>query len=382
MEKKLFYWNYFILGALANTSIILLPFFYTSKGMNESQIAILLSSAYIASLLQPVVGYITDLTVGPKKMLKYISLCMIAFCIGLIVAQEFLVLLMFSFLFSVTRVCTFPLVDNITMDYCEEHNINYGKVRKGASFGFGLGIFLAIPFGLFATELTMFMPIVLCLILILNLSKIKYNIKSTNEVVTIAQYKNDFKILISSKKYLLFIFLNFLIMGISSIKLSYQTTIVQDLGVTVLYVSILNFTTIIPELLLISKTEKIFKKYKITTVFTLIIFIGITHTTLLMFINNIYIILLFTMLHGLMMAMYIPTFQKNFNAILPTHVSSTGYLINSSFQSFGNFLTNSFLIYPVIALYGVRMGFGVITLMFICGLIPVFLLKGELKKEA
>ncbi len=160
MQKKIYYWIYFIIGAIANFSIVLLPFFYISKGMNTTQLGLLLSASYLAALLQPYIGYISDTKYGPKKILKVVSLLLIGNTIFLFLSNTFSMLFIFSLLFSICRNVTFPLVDNISLDWCKENDIPYGSIRQGGSIGFGVGALLGVPFVLlFNPNFLIFLPL-------------------------------------------------------------------------------------------------------------------------------------------------------------------------------------------------------------------------------
>lgn len=381
MQKKLLFWGYFLIGAIANTAVLLLPFFYAGKGMGDMQIVYLLSSTYLASIVQPALGYIADTTIGPKKMLKNVSFGIVVISIIMYFSRGFLLLFILSFIFSIFRNATFPLFDNLAIGYCEKHKIEYGGVRKGGSIGFGLGVLISVPlYSLLGTNALILIPTVLAFILIYIVKDVEYS-NNLHVKVTIKDYKNDLNELLKSKKYLLLIVIHLMIMGLCTIKLSYQSTYIESLNVTILYIVILNMFLVIPEIILISRTKKIFSKFNISFVFMILIIINIIHASILYFTTSTGVILIFSVMHGIVMSIYIPTFFSYLAKVMPKGAVSTGYLINATFQSLGSFLINTLLISTFVYIYGIKGSFLMMIILFILALIPIWLLFQVNKNE-
>ncbi len=382
-EQKLFYLNYFLIGSIANVAVVLLPFFFISKGMNSAQIVLLISMTYLSSIFQPFLGYITDVTIGPKKMLEVSAFMMIILSFLMYILTGFYALLILTFLISIFRNANFPFFDTLTLNFTKDNNLNYGALRKGASLGFGLGAFLASPLVYFnGPNSIVLLTIILSTILIFNIKKIKYDTKKVTPEEEITHYKSDFKDLIKTKKYIILIMAHLLVVGITSLKLSYQSQLIDSKTDSILYMVVLNFIIVLPEILFISKTEKLFKKYDISVILFFILFINIFHTIFLYKANSLLLILLFASLHGIVMSIYLPNFFVYFNNILPKKVLTTGFLINAMNQSIGSFLINTFLILPFVIKYDIRGSFIAITILFITGFIPVYLLYKLNKKDS
>ncbi len=382
MQKKIYYWIYFIIGAIANFSIVLIPFFYISKGMNTTQVGLLLSASYLAALLQPYVGYISDTKYGPKKILKVVSFLIILNSLLLFLSNSFLLLFIFSLFFAISRNVTFPLVDNLALDWCKENNIEYGKIRQGGSIGFGVGALLGVPFViLFNPKFLIFLPLILSIILFVLIKNVQYNYHIHPENKGFSIYKNNFKELINDKLFIVLIIIHLLLMGLSTLKLSYQATLLSSLNAPIIFIVILNFFTIVPEIFFISKTEKLFKNTPIYIILIFPIIINIIHSFILFSSSSLIIILLASFLHGFSMAIYLPNFFAFFNKSIPVKLSSTAFIINATSQTINSLFINTFIIVPFIAISGLRMSFLVIIIAMSLNFFSLYFLYKTIKKR-
>ncbi len=382
MQKKLYYWTYFIIGSLANFSIVLLPFFYISKGMNTTQIGLLLSASYLAALLQPYIGFLSDTKYGPKKILKVVSILLTLNSLFLFFSNTFLLLFIFSLTFSICRNVTFPLVDNIALDWSKENGIAYGIIRQGGSIGFGVGALLGVPFViLFNLKFLIFLPLILSFILFILIKNISYDIQIHPEHKGFNLYRSNFKELIKDKMFIILITIHLLLMGLATLKLSYQATLLSSLNAPIFYIVLLNFFTIVPEIFLISKTEKYFKNIPIYIILIFPIVINLIHSFILFKSSSLIIILLASFLHGFSMAIYLPNFFGFFNKSIPSKLSSTAFIINGTSQTINSLLINTLIIVPFIALSGLRMSFLIIIIVMSINFISLYLLYLTIKKR-
>ncbi len=382
MQKKIYYWIYFIIGAIANFSIVLLPFFYIYKGMNTTQIGLLLSASYLAALLQPYVGYISDTKYGPKKILKVVSLFLIFISIFLFLSNTFLMLFIFSLLFSICRNVTFPLVDNISLDWCKENGVLYGSIRQGGSIGFGIGALLGVPFVLlFNPKFLIFLPLLLSIILFYLIKNISYEVEIHPDHKGFKLYKTNFKELMKNKLFIILIIIHLLLMGLSTLKLSYQSALLSSLNAPIYFIVLLNFFTIVPEIFLISKTEKFFKNTPIYIILIFPILLNILHAFILFKSSSLPIILISSFLHGLSMSIYLPNFFAFFNKAVPEKLSSTAFIINGTSQTINSLLINTFVIVPFITINGLRMSFLILIITMSINFISLYILFKITKKR-
>ncbi len=350
--------------------------------MSTTQVGLLLSASYLAALLQPYIGYISDTKYGAKKILEIVSILIIISSLLLFLSNTFLLLFIFSLLFSISRNVTFPLVDNIALDWCKINNVSYGKIRQGGSIGFGVGALLGVPLVIiFNTEFLIFLPIILSTILYILIIKVEYNINIHPEHKGFKLYKTNFKELIKDKIFIILIVIHLLLMGLATLKLSYQATLLSTLNAPVIFIVLLNFFTIVPEIFLISKTEKFFKNTPIYIILIFPILINLIHTFILFKSSSLLIILLASFLHGFSMSIYLPNFFAFFNKSVPSKLSSTAFIINGTSQTINSLLINTFIIVPFIAISGLRMSFLIIIIAMSLNFISLYILYRTIKKR-
>lgn len=375
LEKKLLYWSSFIIGALANFNVVLIPFFYYAKDMNDGQVAILLSATYLSALFMPVFGYISDTIIGPREMLKKICVLVIIVSVFLFISNSFIMLFIFSIFFTMFRSVTYPLIDNLTLAFCKQNNFVYGSLRKGASYGFAFGILLAMPILLILDIVYVILfPIILCVVLLIVLSKIEFDIKIPDRKISVYEYKNNVMELLKSNRFLVLLAINLCVLGISDLKLSYQSSLLDGLNAPVVYIVALNIASAFFELVLMSKTEKFFEKHHISFLLIIVVSLSIVQNIVLFMSSSLFLIIIAASLHGLAMSIYIPNFFSYMSKVIPEKSSSTGYIINSTIQSLSTFVVNSIFIAPLVVQYNIRASFIIIALIILLSLIPCFVL--------
>lgn len=375
-EKSLFFWCYFLVGSLANFTLVLFPFFYHSKGMSEGQIALLLSSTYLSSLLQPIFGYVTDITVGAKRMIKIVCIGISGVSVLLFFSNNFITLFILSFVFSMFRNLTFPLLDSLSLAFCKDKNVQYSALRKGSSYGFGLGVFLSIPILLiFGISYVVMFPFLLGIIFLVIVKSLYFDIKSYQGENGLKDYKKNINILLKSKCFLLLIIIHSCLMGMTGLKLSYQSTLLDILGAPVLYMVVLNFFSVLFEVLLMQKSQEVFQKYHVSLVLSVMILVSVGQSILLFFSSSLVLILFSASLQGVCIALYTPNFFSYFSNILPENLSSTGYILNSTAQAITTLVVNSIIIAPLVFAYGIRSSFVIISIIMIIAIIPLYILR-------
>lgn len=381
-EKNLMYWAYFVVGILANFNTVLFPFFYHAKGMSEGEVALLLSATYLSAVIQPVFGYISDTTMGPKKMLKYLCVGIFIVSILLLFSNTFFTLFLFSFLFSICRNLTFPLLDNIALRYTKKSGVEYGVIRRGGSLGFGLGVVAALPIVLpLGMDYLVLLPAILSVIFLCILLSLEFDVAKKETVMKLDEYKENLKELFKSQRFVLLLLIHMCIMGMSGLKLSYQSSLLGVMGVSTAYMVLINFATIIFEILLMSVMPRLCRKMHTSITLGITVFIIILQCLLLLTSTSLVLILLAAALHGLTMALYIPKFLSYFSQVIPEKSSSTAFIVNTSMQFIVTLIINSIIIAPLVFDFGTRISFVIIILIVLFSIIPLTVLYRLDKKE-
>ncbi len=389
-KEKIIFLCYFIVGMILNNITIGLPLFFTSSGYKKEEIGTLTAVLFLGSIAQPLVGYICDIT-GKKQLIAkslFFGIGVVAICMNFF--REFHVMVFLAFLISVFKDPVVGLLDDIVIRYTNVNGGNFGKVRKGASWGYALGLFAIMPFNFLFKNFTIVSP-VLVLIPILsiiffilqyilgdisvvdNLEKNISMIKNNKQL-----YKKEIKKKLLSKTYILLIIINLLISGTSMAKSSYQSLLLQSFGATIFILSLANFISIIPELLFMSRTALWLKRVSLKKILSLFALISILFNLLLAFAQGQAFVVSIIWLHGTMQVIFIPIYFVRLRNYLGENVSSSGLLINAMTQNLSSFLIGLFIIKPIFSNFGFTQLFLAVVILNLLAFVPISLLDKEL----
>ncbi len=366
---------YFLLGVITNVFIIALPFILADKGFSASQIAIIISITYLASVFQPVVGYFADKTQKPKLILQIGLIAVLVLSLVFTYASSQIIVMISIIIISLFRATFFPLYDNIIATHCQHYALSYGKLRAGASYGFGFGIFLLVPFVLIGGWASSFLLLVVCSIISF------YYMFSIDDTLVYqsaskkVSYVEDSKQLAKNNNYMLLIIINVLILALSAIKLTYQSMLLVELDASIIALMLINFMVVLPEVILLPKFDRLYSKtsdYKLFYIATTIIII---HSLLLFITHSIFLIFLVAPLHGYVMSIYLPSFFMRLKRSVAPTISSTAFLFNATIQSLGSYIISGVIMTIIISYYGINMTFLAMAIIASFNYILVYKLK-------
>ncbi len=388
-KEKLMFFSYFLAGMIINSITVGLPLFFATSGYTKVETGILTSVLFLGSLAQPLIGYICDIT-GKKQMIAkclFVGMGTIAICMTFF--QDFYIMIGLSIMLSVFKDPIISLLDDIIIKYINVVGGNYGKIRSGASWGYALGLFSLIPLNFILKNNEVLVP-VLTLIVILGvlfiiiqslLGDITFEVSLEKDVDMIEEnnilYKKEIKEKLLSKPYILLVMINLLIMGTSTAKSSYQSILLQNFGAGALFLSVANFVTILPEMILMSRTGQWLKDVSLKKVLYSVIGISAIFNMLIAVSPNSTFLISILWLHGLMMAIFIPTFFVKLRNYLGENVSASGLLINSMSQNLGAFFIGYTMITPIYSNFGFTMLFATASILNLLAIIPTSMLKEE-----
>lgn len=387
-KEKLIFVLYFCAGMTMNCVSVGLPLFFATDtlGFTKMQIGTLASVIFLGSVCQPIIGYICDIT-GKKQIVSqclFIGMSFIA--IIMTFSKGFYTMLVLAFLMSVFKDPVIGLLDDITISFTNIHGGNYGKLRSGASWGYALGLFFMIPIEFILKDINFLVPVLTLIVMLSIIYIILQNFLGDvgyknfiNEDVSISEednllYKKEVKEKMANKTYILLVLINFLLIGISSAKTSYQSLLLQDLGATTFLLSLANFIMVLPEILFMPHAKNILKDVSIKKVLYAVTFILMIMNGLLAIAENSRFVIAVVWMHGFSMAFFIPTFFVVLRRYLGNNISASGILINSMTQNLGTFLVGYFIITKIYSNFGFGMLFGVVVLLNALALIPITLL--------
>ncbi len=389
-KEKIIFLTYFVTGMIINSITVGLPLFFVDSGYSKAQTATLTAVLFLGSLVQPLVGYICDITGKKQLVAKVLFLGMGAIAICMTFFRGFHIMIFLAFLISVFKDPIIGLLDDIIIRYTNTVGSNFGKLRSGASWGYALGLFALMPFSYFLKNSKMLVPVLTLIptlsIIFLVLQKILGDIsignnleKNTNMIKENNRlYKKEVKEKLLSKTYMLLVLINLLLNGTSTAKSSYQSLLLQSFGATILILSIANFISIIPEFVFMSRMAKWLKNFSLKKVLSIVAIVSMIFNGLLALAPNSQFIVSIIWLHGLMMSIFIPIFFVKLRIYLGENVSSTGLLLNAMIQNLGSFFIGMFIIKPIYSSFGFTELFFAVVVLNLLAFIPISLIDDKL----
>lgn len=369
---------FFSLGLLISIYASVMPIYYKTIDLTAQQIAILLSSIYIGSLIQPLFGYLSDKTQKPKLIIQILLGIFIILTTSLYFTFEFSVLLIVVILSAIVYTPLFSLSDNIISKFAKQYKVNYGILRVGASFGYGIALLLV----LFVSNIYGYRSFLSILIIFAIIAMIKINEVDYQKVDTKSpqkSYKKNIGLVIKNKVVISFILLQILFTVPSGFKFSYQAIKLFELSDNPLIPSIALIFATLPEIIFMPFVAKVFKNFKVTTIFLIAIILNLAQIFIYSQSDNYYLLIIITMLHGFSFSLYLPTYSPNFRSHVNMSIIATVMSISETFKSFWSVIMSFCFIGPIYANYGINSTFLAIFIIMLISLIPLMYLRIKAK---
>ncbi|WOO89696.1 MFS transporter [Mollicutes bacterium LVI A0078] len=373
MSTKKLYMIYFMTGVMGTIAIQMLPLVMNAKGYDASQVTLLLSIVFLASIFQPLIGYLTRTKVGTKSMLKTLAVVMTITALIIFSITNYYFMIVIVLLFSIARLSISPIYDSYTTRAIETHNINYGLCRSGASFGFGIGMaiytVIAAIFDLdyiAAFALVAILALVATLI-ISSLPTDENNQQSTADV-TVEDKSNVLLVVLLIAMYTLYF-------GALNLRITYISTYYVEFGYTTSFISLTTFIMVIPEILFLPLYNRLFSNFNKVLLLFCSIVLGIIQIILyIMFTESPAMLMFASLFNGLQIMIFFPTYFGLLQQNLGKRNSAFGFVMNVTMMSLFVGIFNLFVIRPIyinsqstISIFYLIIGLG------ICALIPLFI---------
>lgn len=373
MSIKKLYLIYFIYGVMGTIAIQMLPLVMNAKGYDASQITLLLSVVFLASIFQPLIGYLTRTKFGSKAMLRLLigGMAITAFTIFLV--TNYYIMIIVVLLFSIARLSISPIYDSYTTRAIATHNINYGLCRSGASFGFGIGMaiytVIAAIFDLdYIAAFALVAILALVATFIVSTLPVDESEQSISEDEKVSDKTNMLLVILLIAMYTLYF-------GGLNIRISYLSTYYVEFGYSTAFISLTTFIMVIPEVLFLPLYNRLFSNFnKIFLLFCSII-LGIIQITLyIMFTDSAVMLMIASLFNGFQIMIFFPTYFGLLQQSLGKKNSAFGFVMNMTMMSLFVGIFNLFVIRPIyinsqstISIFYLIIGLG------ICALIPLFI---------
>lgn len=367
-------------GMINSIAIQMLPLVMSYKGFAPSQVAVILSFVFLAALFQPLVGFLTKHKLGSQPMLKLLLLILMVTSLTIFAITSYLPMLFVVLCFSIARLSISPIYDSLTTMAAQNHGINYGLVRSGASFGFGIGMAI---YTLIANLLNLEYSASFITVAIIGLIAVVVVSTIPHEQPHSVEH-SDQHVAPNLTKTILLIAMYTLYFGALNMRISYASTYYIEFGYNTTFISIATFFMVIPEIIFLPLYNRLFARFNKMLLLYLTVIIAVAQMVLYInFTGSPSILLFASLFNGFQIMIFFPTYFGMLQASLGPKNSSFGFVMNMTIQSLFVGIFNLLFIRPVIIEYNSMIPvFKLIIVVQLCALVPlvIYQLKFTRKK--
>jgi PPP family 3-phenylpropionic acid transporter len=217
-----------------------------------------------------------------------------------ITADSFMSLLVITILFSMVYPILLPAMESSASVLMQTERIHYGKSRSFGSAGYTIGLLLiGAATALWSEQSILWIMLIgLAFMWILHTRPSPSVLTIKPEMMNIVQKKSDYKRLLSSKPFVIVLFLAILLQGAHASYYNFGYIYLQDLGVNSLYIGFVLNVAILLEILFFTRADTLFSNTKVSTMF-LIAGTGSTLRWILIFLfPSVWVFVLTQLLHA------------------------------------------------------------------------------------
>lgn len=373
---------YLALGIVISIYTNVFPKVYEVLGFSKYQISILIAIPFIGALFQIIIGYISDYTKKYVGVIKLLLYTLVLTSIALFFVNSFISFLIILLILSIARFPLFVLSDNIMLHFTNKNKLNFGTLKKGSSIGFGASLVLVLPFYLILGVKSIFIILILLTVMAIYLiGKIPKD-ETFDDTEEEPVKLKDLKLLVNNHKALLLLSFQFIFMGVSSLKFSYQILKFSTVTDNTLYPAIALVCATVPEIMFLHLYPKIKKKINLPTnkILFIIPLINIVQMILFLTINNPLLLIGVATIHGFGMMFYIPGYISYLREATDEKIRATTMVLGTTLQALFALILG-FVLAPIYDKYHIQGVYIVFIVMLCISLIPLVLLNIQENKK-
>lgn len=375
MRKYKMFVLYYIVGMLASLGVSAFPLIYANRGFDPGQIALLISVSYIASLIQPILGHITDTYLTNLKMAKIIFTMLVVSSMGMYLASS--LFLIFVIINAMMRTGLISFIDGYVTTHQDQFEFSYGKMRSSIPIGFGSGLFLTFGMifilgaGVEASLLIFAMAAIIALVIINSIEDLQVNQVTISRKIDETEDNYDWLGII------LLVAFSLLYSGLFQISNAYLSLYYAEYGYTTIIIGALSLLMLVPQIALMIGYDKILGKMKKTNVLLIGVAIGMIQSLIYyIFPNSILMLIIASFLCGIQLVIFPASFFPLFTKALKQSRISTGLTSKTTVLCVWVALLNTFVIGKIYANSGSsRSVYIVICLVMLISILPLYSYK-------
>lgn len=382
MKKYSMFIFYYIVGVMGALSLSAYPLIYASKGYNETQVATLISISFIALILQPLIGLITDKFTTPLKMTKVIFVGYILSCFIMFISFKLFVIGLI--INTVTRASVIPLIDGYVTRNPDQFEYSYAKMRTAMPIGFGTSFIVSLIFinifRLPTSGILLLLAIFafIAFIIVFNISDNTKQVKKNNSnAKQVGEIKNNDMLAII----MLFLFF-ILYAGSYQMSSTYLTTYYEEFGYSGLFMSVLNFLMIVPQLILLFNYDRFLGNFKKSTVMIIAAILGVIQVGIYMlFPSSVFFLVIAIMFGGAQIVLFPASFYPSLTKSIKSSYLSTGLTLMITIQALWTGIYNQGFVSKMQDSYGTtKVIYFIILITIALSFIPIIVYR--IKRES
>lgn len=373
LKKYKMFIFYFVLGIMNALALSAYPLIYLDKGYSSEKVALLISLSFFAMILQPLVGIFTDKLGDNIKALKIIIVIYIIS--GFMMFFSLKLFVIGLVLNSITRNSIGPITDGYVTKTIHQFKYSYAQMRTAMPIGFGTSFLISLMFtkilGLSISGILIFLAII-AVILFIIISTLNNNTELVNSSVA------SMEVFETNIKHVILLVLYFLIYaGTYQISSSYISLYMIENERPEIFIGVLNFLMVIPQIILLFNYNKLFGKLKQSSVMTIATCLGILQAVIyVLFPQSTILLIIASFLSGIQIVLFPSGFYPQFTKAVKSSKLATYMTLNTSVQAVWVGLFNQLFIAKVYGITETTTSVYIIIIAMMCiGLVPVLSFK-------
>lgn len=373
LKKYKMFIFYFVLGIMNALALSAYPLIYLDKGYSSEKVALLISLSFFAMILQPLVGIFTDKLGDNIKALKIIIVTYIISVVMMFFSLKLFVIGLV--LNSITRNSIGPITDGYVTKTIHQFKHSYAQMRTAMPIGFGTSFLISLMFtkilGLSISGILIFLTII-AVIMFIIISTLNNNTELVNSSVASTE------VFETNIKHVILLVLYFLIYaGTYQISSSYISLYMIENERPEIFIGVLNFLMVIPQIILLFNYNKLFGKLKQSSVMTIATCLGILQAVIyVLFPQSTVLLIIASFLSGIQIVLFPSGFYPQFTKAVKSSKLATYMTLNTSVQAVWVGMFNQLFIAKVYGITETTTSVYIIIIAMMCiGLVPVLSFK-------
>lgn len=373
LKKYKMFIFYFGLGIMNALALSAYPLIYLDKGYSTAAVALLISLSFFAMILQPLIGIFTDKLGDNIKAIKIIIIVYIIS--GLMMFFSIKLFVIGLVLNSITRNSIGPITDGYVTKTIHQFDYSYAQMRTAMPIGFGTSFLISLLFttvlGLSISGILIFL-VILAALMFMIIRTLDSNVKQ------VISGGLSTEVLETNIKQLVLLVLYFLIYaGTYQISSSYISLYMIENGRPELFIGVLNFLMVIPQIILLFNYDRLFGKLKQSSVMAIATCLGILQASIyIIFPQSGVLLIIASFLSGIQIVLFPSGFYPQFTRVVKSSKLATYMTLNTSIQAVWVGIFNQLFIAKVYRITGTTVSvYMIVIIMMLIGLVPVLVFK-------